>query len=82
MLGRRQLLSSAALGFFQTKGIPTTPSTPHFDLPKNEGPFPYTPVETPNGVTMPWKLVDGVKEFHIVAEPVDREFTPGMIVTC
>ena len=37
---------------------------------------------TPNGATLPWKMVDGVKEFHLVAEPVKREFAPGMIVNC
>lgn len=42
----------------------------------------YTPVITPNGTTLPWKMVDGVKEFHLVAEPVKREFASGMIVDC
>jgi FtsP/CotA-like multicopper oxidase with cupredoxin domain len=42
----------------------------------------YTPVITPNGSTLPWKMVDGAKEFHLVAEPVKREFAPGMIVNC
>jgi len=46
------------------------------------GDVPYMPVVTPNGTTMPWRLVDEVKEFHIVAEPVDREFSPGMTVKC
>ena len=43
---------------------------------------PYTPVVTPNGSTMPWTMKDGVKEFRIVAEPVKREFAPGMVVDC
>lgn len=42
----------------------------------------YTPVVTPNGSTLPWKMVDGVKEYHLVAEPVKREFAPGMTVNC
>jgi FtsP/CotA-like multicopper oxidase with cupredoxin domain len=42
----------------------------------------FTPVVTPNGTTLPFKLVDGVKEFHLIAEPVKREFAPGMIVNC
>ena len=37
-------------------------------------------VVMPNGTTLPWKLVDGAKEYHLVAEPVKREFAPGMIV--
>lgn len=44
--------------------------------------LPYTPVITPNGSTLPWKLVDGVKVFHLVAEPVQREFAPGLVVNC
>ncbi|MEW7849875.1 copper oxidase [Massilia aurea] len=39
---------------------------------------PYNPVVTLNGWTLPWRMKDGVKEFHLVAEPVVREFAPGM----
>jgi FtsP/CotA-like multicopper oxidase with cupredoxin domain len=39
---------------------------------------PYRPVATLNGWTLPWRLRDGVKEFHLVAEPVVREIAPGM----
>ena len=39
---------------------------------------PYDPVVTLNGWTLPWRMVDGVKEFHLVAEPVLRELAPGM----
>jgi FtsP/CotA-like multicopper oxidase with cupredoxin domain len=42
----------------------------------------YTPVITPNGATLPWKMVNGVKEFRLVAEPVVREFAPGMVAHC
>lgn len=58
------------------------PTQPHFDLPPNTGPFPYVPVETLNGVTLPWKMEKGVKVFHLVAEEGDCEFAPGMIVKC
>lgn len=40
----------------------------------------YTPVITPNGSTLPWKMEDGVKVFHLVAEPVKRQFAPGLVV--
>jgi len=42
--------------------------------------LPYTPVVTPNGATLPFVMKGGVKEFHLVAEPVKREFAPGMVV--
>ena len=38
---------------------------------------PYNPVVTLNGWTLPWRLNQGVKEFHLVAEPVVREMSPG-----
>ena len=30
---------------------------------------PYNPVVTLNGWTLPWRMNNGVKEFHLVAEP-------------
>lgn len=45
-------------------------------------PLGYTPVETPDGATLPYVMKDGVKEFHLIAEPVKREFAPGMMVNC
>lgn len=38
----------------------------------------YQPVVTLNGWSLPWKMNNGVKEFHLVAEPVVREIAPGM----
>jgi FtsP/CotA-like multicopper oxidase with cupredoxin domain len=39
---------------------------------------PYNPVVTLNGWTLPWRMNNKVKEFHLVAEPVVREIAPGM----
>src|ERR1700678_3326432 len=39
---------------------------------------PYRPVATLNGWTLPWRMRNGIKEFHLVAEPVVREVAPGM----
>jgi FtsP/CotA-like multicopper oxidase with cupredoxin domain len=36
----------------------------------------------PNGQKLPWKLIDGVKVFHLVAEEVDHEFAPGLRAKC
>jgi len=47
-------------------------------LPKRD----YTPVVVPNGSKLPWKVVDGVKVFHLVAEEVDHEFAPGLTARC
>jgi FtsP/CotA-like multicopper oxidase with cupredoxin domain len=37
-------------------------------------------VVTPNGASLPWRMDGNVKVFHLVAEPVKREFAPGMVV--
>ena len=54
---------------------PTQPFMP----PPDAG---YRPVLTPDGGALPWKLVDGVKVFHLVAEPVKHEFAPGLVAEC
>ena len=43
---------------------------------------PIVPVRTPNGWTLPYRMNDGVKEFHLVAEPVEHEFAPGTTARC
>jgi FtsP/CotA-like multicopper oxidase with cupredoxin domain len=40
----------------------------------------YRPTVTPDGVTLPFRIVEGVKVFHLVAEDVDHELAPGMTV--
>ena len=42
----------------------------------------YTPVIVPNGWTLPYRIVDGVKVFHLVAEEVYHEFAPGLRAHC
>ena len=39
---------------------------------------PYNPVVTLNGWSLPWRMKNGWKEFHLLAEPVVREIAPGM----
>ena len=39
-------------------------------------------VVTPNGVSLPFRVVDGAKVFHLVAEPLDHEFAPGLTGKC
>jgi len=42
----------------------------------------YRPVVTPNGSTLPFRVVGGVKVFHLVAEEVRHEFAPGLVGRC
>ena len=37
----------------------------------------YQPVVTLNGWTLSWRMNGDWKEFHLVAEPVEREFAPA-----
>jgi FtsP/CotA-like multicopper oxidase with cupredoxin domain len=38
----------------------------------------YTPVVVPNGRKLPWRLVDGVKVYHLIVEEFMHEFAPGL----
>ncbi|MGE0388141.1 MAG: multicopper oxidase family protein [Gammaproteobacteria bacterium] len=42
----------------------------------------YTPIVTLNGSTLPYAMKDGVKEFHLTAEPIEHEFAPGCAAKC
>lgn len=42
----------------------------------------YRPTHTPNGATLPFKLVNGVKVFHLIAQDVTHEFAPGLEGEC
>jgi FtsP/CotA-like multicopper oxidase with cupredoxin domain len=77
------LLGAAAVsGRVQAQSIPEAPTTRTNTLqpplyPKS-GPD-YQPVVTLNGWTLPWRQNGDWKEFHLVAEPVEREIAPGMV---
>lgn len=45
-------------------------------IPSSKEAMGYIPVVIPNGAKVPWKMVDGVKVYHLVAEEVDHEFVP------
>jgi FtsP/CotA-like multicopper oxidase with cupredoxin domain len=55
------------------------PPPPEPRSPRREG---YVPVHTLNGWTLPYRMNDGVKEFHLVAEEVEHEFAPGCRAKC
>jgi manganese oxidase len=52
------------------------------EYPPGEPGKDYTPVITPNGSALPYKVVGGVKVFHLIAEGVDHEFAPGLRAYC
>jgi manganese oxidase len=84
---RNFLLGSAALlgaGVVRRTGAAAVPDAANQDKPSTQPPLtppngrPYHPVVTLNGWSLPWRMKHGVKEFHLVAEPVVRELASGM----
>ena len=70
-------VAMAALPELILKEDPNT-APPHLPRGVTGAGRPYNPVVTLNGWTLPWRMNKGVKEFHLVAEPVVREIAPGM----
>ena len=68
-------VSRVAMAGLPEPVIQTSPNTLPPLEPSNGR--PYKPVVTLNGWTLPWRMNNGVKEFHLVAEPVVREMAPG-----
>jgi FtsP/CotA-like multicopper oxidase with cupredoxin domain len=89
MTTRRNFIRGSAAGLFGAALVSRAqaaalPEAPLRDKPDMAPPLvppngrPYNPVATLNGWTLPWRMKDGWKEFHLVAEPVRRQFAPGM----
>ncbi|PZX11780.1 FtsP/CotA-like multicopper oxidase with cupredoxin domain [Palleronia aestuarii] len=91
MMNRRQLLgaSAGAAALISTKAAGQTsnmglPEAAMMDTAATQAPVrpttgpDYNPVVTLNGWTLPFRMNNGVKEFHLVAEPVEREMAEGM----
>ncbi len=89
MVSRREFFKGAGMvalgaGLISRVGAAALPEAPQMThaatvpppLPPNGRPF--HPVVTLNGWSLPWRMNNGVKEFHLMAEPVVREFAPGM----
>ena len=89
MTNRRNFLRASAAGFFGAAmvsrvGAATLPELIIQEKPAMQPPLvpntgrPYNPVATLNGWSLPWRMNNGWKEFHLVAEPVRRQLAPGM----
>ncbi|WP_054007392.1 multicopper oxidase family protein [Cypionkella psychrotolerans] len=88
-MNRRQLIGAGATlvatgAWAQTSnlGLPEAPVATDAKTQKPIQPtsgVDYNPVVTLNGWTLPYRMNGNVKEFHLVAEPVERELAEGMI---
>jgi len=68
-------------------GEPSVPSTLSPEelatlLPPGRPDVDYRPVVTPNGGTLPFRIINGVKVFHLIVEPVTHEFAEGLKAEC
>ncbi len=91
MTNRRQFLrgvgvGAAALGagLVSRSALAALPESPtvtsaamQMPAEPTSGPW-YNPVVTLNGWSLPWRMKNGWKEFHLTAEAVEREIAPGM----
>lgn len=87
MLTRRSLLSATggiAAAAVARSALAALPEPAYSQGPGTAPPpqpstgRPFHPVVTLNGWSAPWRMNNGWKEFHLVAEPVVREMAPGM----
>jgi FtsP/CotA-like multicopper oxidase with cupredoxin domain len=88
MISRRGFLGTAALvsastvsGRAQAANIPEAPVMDRVATlppPRPASGPDFHPVVTLNGWSLPWRMNGDWKEFHLVAEPVVREFAEGM----
>jgi FtsP/CotA-like multicopper oxidase with cupredoxin domain len=90
MLSRRNFLQGSAIALASVSAVSgraaaaAIPEAPMTSSSAMQPPLPpangqdYQPVVTLNGWTLPWSMNGEWKEFHLVAEPVTREFAPGM----
>ena len=81
---RRNFLQSAALvtAGALANASPAQSAPPPFNKSPNRNPAnpKYLPVLTPDVPNLPHELDNGVKVFHLVAEPVQQEIFPGKIL--
>ena len=90
ILSRREALTTVAVGvgslaLLTRAGAVEAQSQPaRTDASSGSAPITrgYTPCVVPNGWTLPFTAVDGVKVFHLVAEEVRHEFAPGLQANC
>jgi len=87
MTTRRELLFSTAIGLLGLgllrNGRAQEPApTAATDAEPTQRNSAYIPVQTLNGRRLPFKMKNGVKEFHLIAEEVEHEFAPGCTAKC
>jgi len=55
---------------------------PLWRRPAREPATDYPRVKTPNGITLDYRVIEGVRVYHLTAEPVRHQFAPGLEANC
>jgi FtsP/CotA-like multicopper oxidase with cupredoxin domain len=80
-LSRRQLITAAtaaaAVPMAMNASAQTSSGAPPEDVPDSGRALNRVGITTLNGRSLPYRMVNGVKEFHLIAEEIDHEFAPG-----
>ncbi len=87
MISRRDLLSLSMAGgatalLARTDPVAAQTGMQATSRPARSSSAHHVPVHTLDGWTLPYRMHEGVKEFHLVAEPVEHEFAPGCKAKC
>jgi len=72
-------VTAAGAGLFVTRKLSAQAAATV--VPIEAGPAVAAPFETPDVAKLPWRMVDGVKEFRLTAEVVHTSFISGREVT-
>ncbi|WP_290591942.1 copper oxidase [Arenimonas sp. SCN 70-307] len=85
-LSRRKLLIGAGAGLAGAAALPVLAQTAPAERVDTDSAPPARrargKVRTLNGWSLPHRMNNGVKEFHLVAEEIEHEFAPGSKATC
>src|SRR5688500_17607913 len=86
MISRRKALAASLAGIAASAGVTRSTEARSADavprlLParRRSG---RAEVVVPDGNKLHYRMDNGVKVFHLIAQPVQREFAPGLVVNC
>lgn len=91
LLGSAALAGTATLAAASRRALGQPDPHQHHQTPAAKAPAAarrrasagnYTAVVAPDVPTLPFKEVGGVKVFHMIAQQLERQFAPGLDVTC
>jgi len=79
-LGLSAIFATAPRLFAAAQEGGTDKDMRHMGHATERGSGPIVRVETPDVPQLAWRMDGGVKEFHLVAEPVKQEIVPGRVI--